>query len=80
MFLGHLTDAEGVRADPSKTSAINKLPAPQSLTELRRFMGMVNQLGKFSSKIAETGRPLHELMRQKKLGYGDLHKKKPSCN
>ena len=65
-FLGHLIDAEGVRADPSKTSAINQLPAPQSLTELRMFMGMVNQLGKFSSKIEDIGQPLCELMSKKK--------------
>ena len=64
--MGHLIDAEGVRADPSKISAINQLPALQSLTELHRFMGMVNQLGKFSSKIAEIGQPLHELMSTKK--------------
>ena len=31
------------------------LPAPQLLTELHRFMGVVNQLGKFSRKIAEIG-------------------------
>lgn len=42
------------------------MPAPQSLTELRRFMGMVNQLGKFSSRIAELGQPLCELMSSKR--------------
>ena len=57
-LLGHLINAEGVQADPSKTSATNQLPAPQSLTELCRFMGMINQLGKFSSRIAEIGQPL----------------------
>lgn len=29
--------------------AIVKMEAPWNLTELRRFMGMVNQLGKFST-------------------------------
>ena len=65
-FLGHIIDKDGVRADPSKTSAIVKMPAPQSLTELRRFMGMVNQLGKFSSKIVDIGQPLCELMSAKR--------------
>ena len=65
-FVGHLINSEGIRADPAKTSAISQMPAPQSLTELRRFMGMVNQLGKFSSKIAEIGQPLRELLSTKR--------------
>ena len=65
-FLRHVIDKDEVRADPSKTSAIAKMPAPQSLTELRRFMGMANQLGKFSCKIADIGQPLHELMSAKR--------------
>ena len=35
---------------------------PRTVTELRRFMGMVNQLGKFSSTLAETSHPLRELL------------------
>ena len=52
-FLGHMVSQDGVRADPDKTKAIINMKAPQSVTELRRFMGMINQLGKFSSKISE---------------------------
>ena len=47
-FLGHLIDSQGIRADPEKTSAIENMETPKSITDLRRFMGMVNQLGKFS--------------------------------
>jgi len=47
-FLGHIIDSEGIRADPEKTDAIMKMSPPTSVPELRRFMGMVNQLGKFS--------------------------------
>ena len=44
-FLGHVIDAEGIHADPSKTSAILQMDAPNNVTELRRFLGMVTQLG-----------------------------------
>ena len=64
-ILGHIVDKDGVRADPSKTSAIFNMPAPQSITDLRRFMGMVNQLGKFSNRVAELGQPLRELLSTK---------------
>ena len=57
-FLRHVIDQDGVRANPSNTSAIAKKTAPQSLTELRRFMGMSNLLGKCSSKITDIEQPL----------------------
>ena len=56
-FLGHLID-DGVRADPEKTSAIRDMETPQSVSDLRRFLGMVNQLGKFSPQISELTQPL----------------------
>ena len=39
---------------------------PNSLSELRRFMGMANQLSKFSPHIAEVSKPLRELLSMKK--------------
>ena len=50
-FLGHTIDGKGISPDPQKTAAISKMASPKSTTELRRFMGMVNQLGKFSPGI-----------------------------
>ena len=52
-FLGHVIDGNGILPDPEKTKAICELPAPTSISQLRRFMGMINQLNKFSPQIAE---------------------------
>ena len=38
------------------------MTTPSNTTELRRFLGMVNQLGKFSPNLAEISRPLRELL------------------
>ena len=65
-FLGHLIDARGIQADPEKTSAILKMEPPHNIMELRRLMGMVNQLGKFSHRLAEISQPLHELLSTKR--------------
>ena len=65
-FLGHIVDKDGVRADPSKTEAIQLMKPPENITELRRFMGMVNQLGQFSPRIAEISQPLRELLSPKR--------------
>ena len=47
------TKQSEMRNDPAKTSALAQMVRPQSITELRRFMGMVNQLGKFTPNLAE---------------------------
>ena len=39
---------------------------PSNITELRRFLGMVNQLGKFSPNISELNQPLRELLSSKR--------------
>ena len=43
-FLGHIIDQSRVRADPAKTEAIIQMSAPQNVAEVRRFIGMANQL------------------------------------
>ena len=64
-FLGHILDESGIRADPEKTSAIREMQPPVNVPELRRFMGMVNQLGKFSQNLASLTQPLRELLSKK---------------
>ena len=63
-FLGHIIDATGIRADPEKTSAIVEMQAPTGIPELRRFLGMANQLGKFTRNLAELTQPLRDLLRK----------------
>ena len=64
-FLGHIIDQTGIQADPEKISAITEMKAPTTITELRCFLGMVNQLGKFSQNIAEFSHPLRQLLSPK---------------
>ena len=64
-FLGHLIDQTGIRPDPDKTSAIAEMPTPKNPSDLRRFMGMINQFGKFSSNLAELTEPLRQLLSKK---------------
>ena len=64
-FLGHVIHPEGIFPDPQKTAAVKNMKQPSNVSELRRFLGMVNQLGKFSPYIAELSQPLRELLSQK---------------
>ena len=52
-FLGHIIMVYQLIVDPNKTKAIVSICPPRTPTELRRFLGMVNQLGKFTPRIAE---------------------------
>ena len=61
-FLGQVVDANGIKPDPDKIKAINDMPQPTNITELRQFLGMVNQLNKFSPHLADYKKPLQELL------------------
>ena len=63
MFLGHVIDANGISPDTAKTEAIQKMRPPTNVPELRRLMGMINQLNKFSPHIAQLSQPLRELLK-----------------
>ena len=64
-FLGQLIDQHGIHPDAAKVSAIKDMKAPTNITELRRFLGMVNQMGKFIPQLAEATKPLRELLSAK---------------
>ena len=52
----------GISADPDKVTAIKQMEAPKNISALRRFLGMVNQLGKISAKLATITQPMRELL------------------
>ena len=64
-FLGHVLNQDGVSPDPEKTRAIALMPAPDGVPALRRFLGMVNHLGKFSHRLSELTKPLRDLLSAK---------------
>jgi hypothetical protein len=61
-FLGQLIDHTGVRPDPEKVRAIQKMEPPTTVSELRRFLGMINQQSKFSPHLADHTKPLRDLL------------------
>jgi hypothetical protein len=64
-FLGHVVDDKGIRIESQKVKAILDVQKPENVSDIRRFLGMVNQLNRFSSKLAESSQPLRELLKQK---------------
>uniref|UniRef100_A0A3Q3ILB5 Reverse transcriptase/retrotransposon-derived protein RNase H-like domain-containing protein n=1 Tax=Monopterus albus TaxID=43700 RepID=A0A3Q3ILB5_MONAL len=52
VFLGHIISASGIRPDSRKTEAIRDIKEPSNVSELRSFLGMVNQLGNWLKKTS----------------------------
>ena len=54
-----------IQANLDWTSVIVEMEVPTGIPELRRFLGTTNQLGKFSSNLAELTQVLWELLIKK---------------
>ena len=64
-FLGQIVNCKGVRPDPDKVKAIQEMTPPRNVSELRRFLGMINQQSKFTPCLAENTKPLRDLLSKK---------------
>ena len=63
-FVGYRISQNGRTPTAEKVKAILDFPLPRSVTDLRSFMGMVNQLGEFSLEIAGKAEPLRQLLKR----------------
>ena len=50
--------------DPKKLKAKSEFPSPTNITELRSFLGLVNQLIQFTPNLAVNCAPLRTLLNQ----------------
>lgn len=64
-FVGYQISHGSIEADPSKLIAIENFPTPTTKTELRSFLGLVNQLGGISSNVAKSAGPMRDLLRKR---------------
>ena len=62
MFLGHMVDHTGIQTDTRKVAAITQVHTTHNVEDIQRFLGMINQLSKFSPNLAEKIQPLRELL------------------
>jgi len=65
-FLGHIINSNGISEDPQKTKAIINMSPPTNVTQLRQFLGMINQMSKFLSNLADLSHPLQQLLSPKR--------------
>ena len=61
-YLDHVVSAEGIEADPAKVQTIMEMEQPNNVGDIRRFLGMTNQLGMVSPKLSTITKPLRYLL------------------
>ena len=49
-FFGEMISRRGVQPDPQKIKALTDMPVPNNRKELQAYLGIINYLGKFSSR------------------------------
>ena len=64
-YLGQVIGSNGIQPNPDKVRAILEMQEPKNISKVRRFLGMANQLGKFSSSLSDLTKPLHDLLNTK---------------
>ena len=60
-YLGHVVSKEGVSTDPAKIEAVQKWPAPQTVSEVRSWLGFTSYYRRFMRGYSEMAAPLFAL-------------------
>jgi len=63
-YLGFVVDASGLHTDSDKVQAISDYPAPTTVRQLRRFLGMIGWYGRFLKDFARDKVPLCQLLKK----------------
>ena len=70
-YLGHNISAEGLRPTQEKVRVITGAPAPEYVSQLRAFLGLINYYRKFLPQLSNTPAPLYRLLeKQTKWSWG----------
>ncbi|CAC5421205.1 unnamed protein product [Mytilus coruscus] len=64
-YVGHRLTSEGVKPDPEKIRAVNKMSKPECVKDLQTFMGFIQYLGKFMPNMSTVSAPLRTLLEKK---------------
>ena len=61
-YLGHIVSKEGIETDPKKIIAVKLWPRPETVTQVRKFLGFTNYYRKFFYRYAQIAKPLNQLI------------------
>ena len=72
-YLGHIVCEQGIKTDPKKIEAINRIPQPTAVKELRSLLGLTGYYRRFIPRYGEITKPLCRLLKKKiKFAWDEL--------
>lgn len=63
-FRGYIFSSRGFQPSPDLNKAIRQWPRRKNITDVRSFHGFFQQVGNFSTKVAESLKPLSPLLKK----------------
>jgi hypothetical protein len=65
-YLGHIISKEGIVVDHENNEAIREWSAPNNVTEVKSFMGLVGYYRRFITGFLRIAHPITSLQRKEK--------------
>ena len=65
-FLGHIVSKSGIKTDPEKIKAVKSMPRPNTVTQMRSFLGLTSYYRKFIKDYSKIAKPLFDLTKKEK--------------
>ena len=63
-FLGHIISDKGISVDPSKIQDVLNWKTPESISEIRSFLGLAGYYRRFVPEFSKIVRPMTELLKK----------------
>ena len=63
-LLGHIVSQRGIEVDPDKVKAIQNMPVPKTEKEVRGFLGKIQYISRFISRLTTICEPIFKLLRK----------------
>ena len=62
--LGYMVSQKGIEIDPDKIKVIQEMPSPKTIKEVRGFIGRLQYISRFISKLTDKCEPIFKLLRK----------------
>ena len=63
-LLGHIISKDGIKIDPERIEAIQKILLPHNLKSLQYFLGKTNFIRRFIPNYAKIAKPIQSLLKK----------------